>query len=105
MDQFRELKTIVLEELRKQYASTIITLWFDKMEIVEISGTEVTLSFPASRKLFVEANYSAVLTETFTSVLGVKVDVKFISPEEVKEQEAPQPEPEKQKKAAKKAKK
>ena len=99
MDQFRELKTIVLEELRKQYASTIITLWFDKMEIVEISGTEVTLSFPASRKLFVEANYSAVLTETFTSVLGVKVDVKFISPEEVKEQEAPQPEPEKQKNA------
>ena len=99
MDQFRELKTIVLEELRKQYASTIITLWFDKMEIVEISGTEVTLSFPASRKLFVEANYSAVLTETFASVLGVKVDVKFISPEEVKEQEAPQPEPEKQKNA------
>ena len=49
MDQFRELKTIVLEELRKQYASSINTLWFDKMEIVEISGTEVTLSFPASR--------------------------------------------------------
>ena len=99
MDQFAELKNIILEELKKQYASTIITLWFDKMEIVEISGSEVILSFPSSRKLFVEANYSGVLAQTFASVLGVAVDVKFISPEEVKEKEAPPAEPEKQKNA------
>ena len=87
MDQFRELKTIVLEELRKQYASTIITLWFDKMEIVEISGTEVTLSFPASRKLFVEANYSTVLGETFTAVLGVPVEVKILTPKDLEKKD------------------
>ncbi len=96
MDQFSELKNFVMDELRKLYAETIITLWFDKMEIVELSGSEVLLSFPKSRKLFVEANYSSVLTETFSAIMGAPVKIRLITPEEL-EQSAP-PEPEKEEK-------
>ena len=94
MDQFVELKNIILEELGKLYPSTIITLWFDKMEILEISGSEVTLSLPESRKLFVEANYATVLKDTFSSVLGVPVEVKILSPKDLEEKKTPVKEPE-----------
>ncbi len=94
MDQFLELKNIILEELGKLYPSTIITLWFDKMEILEISGSEVTLSLPESRKLFVEANYSGVLKDTFTAVLGVPVEVKILSPKDLEKPDVPVKEPE-----------
>lgn len=94
MDQFSELKNIILEELGKLYPTTIITLWFDKMEILEISGSEVVLSLPESRKLFVEANYSKVLGDTFTNVLGVPVEVKIYSPKDIEEKNTPVKEPE-----------
>lgn len=98
MDQFSELKNFVLDELRKLYAGTIITLWFDKMEILELSDSEVLLSFPKSRKLFVEANYLTVLTDTFSSIMGVPVKLKLTSPEDAEPEKAPEPEPEPEKK-------
>lgn len=82
MDPFSELKNFVLEELKKLYAGTIITLWFDKMEILELSDSEVLLSFPKTRKLFVEANYLDVLTKTFSAIMGAPVTLKLTTPEE-----------------------
>lgn len=98
MDQFSELKNFVMDELRKLYAETIITLWFDKMEIVELSGNEVLLSFPKSRKLFVETNYSSVLTETFSAIMGAPVKIRLITPEELEQPASPEPEKEEKQK-------
>lgn len=100
MDQFSELKNFVMGELRKLYADTIITLWFDKMEILELSGSEVFLSFPKSRKLFVEANYLDILTKTFSSIMGVPVTLKLTSPEEAEQEKSAEPEAEEKKKNA-----
>ncbi len=80
MDQFSELKTFVLEELKKRYPITSITLWFEPMEIIELAGTEVTLLFPDTRKKFVEANYLPVLQDIFSSVMGAPVTLKLTTP-------------------------
>ena len=82
MDNFIELKNFVLEELKKKYASTIITLWFAPMEIVGVSENEVILKFPKNRKVFVEANYFTDLQETFSSVMGASVRIALTCPEE-----------------------
>lgn len=96
MNQFSELKNFVLDELRKSFASTIITLWFVPMNIIEISGNEVKLTFPNNRKAFVEANYLSILTDTFSAVMGVPVSLKISSeneePENEKEAETDQDE-------------
>lgn len=90
MEDFIELKNFVLEELKKEYASTIITLWFSPMIIKEVSGNEVVLEFPKNRKVFVEANYLDSLQKTFSSVMGANVHVVLTCPEE---QSAVEPEP------------
>lgn len=81
MDQFSELKSFVLEELRKTCQPTSITLWFEPMEILRVTGTEVTLQFPESRLPFVETNYLSLLTETLSSIMGAPVKVCLTSDE------------------------
>ena len=91
MDTFIELKNFVLEELKKEYASTIITLWFAPMTILEVSGSEVVLEFPKNRKLFVETNYMDSLTRTFSSVMGAPVNIRLVCPEDAASEKAEEP--------------
>ena len=97
MDEFIELKNFVLEELKKEYAVSIITLWFAPMSIQEISGDTVVLSFPKNRKIFVEANYLDSLQKTFSKVMGAPVQIKLSSPEDVSPAAEPEPKYEDQK--------
>ncbi len=81
MENFGELKEFVLTELKERYPSTTITLWFEPMEIRELTDSEVLLCFPASRRRFVEANYLSVLEEVFSHITGVLVKVRLIDPD------------------------
>ena len=81
MDQFSELKAFVLEELGKSCQPTSITLWFEPMEILRVTGTEVTLQFPESRLPFVETNYRTLLTDTLSAIMGAPVTVCLTSAE------------------------
>lgn len=79
MDQFSELKSFLLEELGKSCPPTSITLWFEPMEILRITGTEITLQFPDSRLPFVETNYLPLLTETLSKIMGAPVAVCLVA--------------------------
>lgn len=91
MDQFSELKSFVLEELGKTCQPTSITLWFEPMEILRVTGTEVTLQFPESRLPFVETNYLSLLTTTLSTIMGAPVKVCLVSaePQQSKQETAP----------------
>lgn len=79
MDQFSELKSFLLEELGKTCPPTSITLWFEPMKILRVTGTEITLQFPDSRLPFVETNYLPLLTETLSTIMGAPVEVRLTS--------------------------
>lgn len=102
MDNFLELKNFVLSELQKEYATTIVTLWFAPMNILNVSGNEVVLEFPKNRKLFVETNYLDSLTRTFSSVMGAPVTLQLTCPDDSvpEKQEEPESKLEEQKKPA-----
>ncbi|MCH5184343.1 MAG: chromosomal replication initiator protein DnaA [Oscillospiraceae bacterium] len=103
MDQFSELKSFLLEELGKSCPPTSITLWFEPMEILRVTGTEITLQFPDSRLPFVETNYLPLLTDTLSKIMGAPVAVcltasgtqqnKQESVPPAEEPPAPKPEP------------
>ena len=82
MDQFSELKVFLLEELGKKYPPTTISLWFEPMTILQITGTEVLLQFPDSRRMFVETNYLQILKDTLTAIMGAPVSVRLTTPSE-----------------------
>lgn len=82
MDQFSELKAFLLEELGKKYPPTSISLWFEPMEILRVTGTEVTLQFPDSRRMFVEANCLSTLKESLSAIMGAPVSVRLTTPSE-----------------------
>lgn len=88
MDQFSELKSFLLEELGKSCPPTSITLWFEPMKILRVTGTEVTLEFPDSRLPFVQTNYLPLLTDTLSAIMGASVIVKLV-PQEKSESPAP----------------
>lgn len=82
MSQFEELKSFVMDELKKIYPLTSITLWFEPMEVLEVSDSGVTLLFPDTRKKFVEANYLQNLQKVFSDVMGAPVSLHLTTPEE-----------------------
>ncbi len=90
MDSFSELKAFLLEELRKDCPPTSITLWFEPMQILRITGTEITLQFPDSRLPFVETHYADLLRDTVEKIVGARMDLRFVP--ESAQQESPETE-------------
>ncbi len=81
-EELKQIKLYVLEELAKIYTSTSMNLWLKPMRLVSIEGTSVTVSFPQSKKSFVESTYYEVIRSKFSEVIGMPVELKVISDEE-----------------------
>ncbi len=81
-EELKQIKLYVLEELSKIYTSTSMNLWLKPMRVVSIEGTNVTVSFPQSKKSFVEMTYYEAIKSKFSEVIGVPVELKIISDEE-----------------------
>ena len=81
-EELKQIKLYVLEELSKVYTSTSMNLWLKPMRVVSIEGTNVTVSFPQSKKSFVESTYYEAIKNKFTEVIGVPIELKIISDEE-----------------------
>ena len=80
--EYKQIKLFVLEELRKSYPAPTMSLWFEPMRVVAVDGTCATISLPANRKGFVEAQYYGVLKQKFSEIFGFETDLKIISDEE-----------------------
>lgn len=81
-EELKQIKLYVLEELSKIYTSTSMNLWLKPMRVVSIEGTNVTVSFPQSKKSFIESTYYDAIKSKFSEVIGVQIELKIISDEE-----------------------
>ena len=62
---YKEIKNFVIQQLKDMYSSPTISLWFEPMKVVSLTGNTVTVSFPQNRLAFVETQYFQVLKEKF----------------------------------------
>lgn len=81
-EELKQIKLYVLEELSKIYTSTSMNLWLKPMRVVSVEGTSVTVSFPQSKKTFVETTYYETIRLKFSEVIGLPIELKIISDEE-----------------------
>ncbi|MBR6784175.1 MAG: chromosomal replication initiator protein DnaA [Clostridia bacterium] len=81
-EELKQIKLYVLEELAKIYTSTSMNLWLKPMRVVSVEGTSVTVSFPQSKKTFVETTYYETIRLKFSEVIGLPIELKIISDEE-----------------------
>ena len=91
---YKQIKNFVLDELRKLYVPTTISLWFEDMRVVSLESNEIVGSFPLNKKSFVEMKYYDVLREKYSEVLGFDVDLSLITDEDEAEMKLSQPEEE-----------
>ena len=91
---YKQIKNFVLDELRKLYVPTTISLWFEDMRVVSLESNEIVVSFPLNKKSFVEMKYYDVLREKYSEVLGFDVDLSLITDEDEAEMKLSQPEEE-----------
>lgn len=69
----------VLSEL---YSSTTMSLWFDQLSIFSLDAKQVVLLAPTDfKKHILEKNYSSVLKEKLSEILGFDTKIKIISAE------------------------
>ncbi|MBR4950818.1 MAG: chromosomal replication initiator protein DnaA [Clostridia bacterium] len=81
-NDYKQIKLLVLSELKNRYAEATVTLWFEEMRVVSLEANIVTLSFPTTKKAFIEMQYYHVLKDLYGKILGFEVDIKFITDEE-----------------------
>ncbi len=77
-----QIKEFVLEELKKIYPQTMVSLWFEPLKVVSLEGTTLIVSITEFKKNFVENQYFDVLKLKFSEVIGVEIDLQLISDEE-----------------------
>ncbi len=77
-----QIKNFVIEELKKQYSSTTVNLWFEPLKVVSLKGLELTVSIDAVKKNFVETQYHSVLEQKFSEVIGSNINLVMITDEE-----------------------
>lgn len=95
-NELKQIKTFVLDELKKLYTKPTVNLWFEPMKVVSLNTDTITVSLPQSRKTFVETQYYDVLKSKFSEVLGFEAELLLISDEEEAElpdEEEPEKEP------------
>lgn len=81
-NDYKQIKLFVLDELKKQYVPATVTLWFEEMRVVSLESGLITLSFPATKKDFVEMQYYNALKTKFSEILGFDVELNVITDEE-----------------------
>ncbi len=81
-NEYKQIKVYILDELKKTYAGTTVSLWFEDMRVVLLNNNELTLSFPINKKNFVEMQYYDVLREKASSILGFAVNLTIITDED-----------------------
>ena len=81
-NEYLQIKEFVLEELKKIYPAPSIRLWFEPMKVVMLDGTNITISLPQNKKMFVQTQYYSVLKNKFSEIIGVDMNLTIISEEE-----------------------
>ena len=90
MQQFSEIWSLTLDELRKKFSASIVDLWFTNLVLCNLTDTSAVLICDESFKYsLINARYKDDLKNAFEKALGFPVDVlvvdKKMNPEEYAE--------------------
>ncbi len=80
--ELNQIKTFLIDEMKKLYPPTSITLWFEPMKFVSLDEKEIILSMPEAHKAFVETQYYDIIKLKLREILGFDIKVRLISDEE-----------------------
>ena len=86
MQEFKEMWTFALEELRQSgsYSNTFISFWFNELEIVDLNEERAVVFVQSSFKRdIIEKSHSAAISAALERVLGYKPAIVFTSDKNV----------------------
>ncbi len=81
-NDYKQIKLLIIDELRKIYPKATVSLWFEPMRVVSLDNNIVTISLPDTRKAFVETQYADVINIKFSELLGFDTELRMITTEE-----------------------
>ena len=84
MDRMEEIWNPVYKELEKEFPFTTFDLWFRELKLTEFSEKRATLlTTNFMKKRILNESFIPKLTQIFEKIIGFKVDIKVISPEDL----------------------
>ena len=67
----------LIDSLKNIYSAPTVSLWFEPMNVVSVSGGAVTVSLPDNRREFVASQFGTVIKQKLSEILGCEADVRF----------------------------
>ncbi len=82
MEELKSIQDMVLANLEKKYAHSVYQLWFEDLELKEMTETDALFTINTDfKRSILEKNYTVPVTEALAEVLGFKIEVRFSSTE------------------------
>ena len=88
LTDWNEVYKKLIEELKRLYSAPTVSLWFEPMQIVSYWMNAVCIYMPQNRRPFVETEFSGVLREKISEILGMDVEIKLLTDEEYSDMNA-----------------
>ena len=86
MDSFAEIWQLVQQELKNQVTEVAYNVWLSPLEFVKFENDTVYLSISEFKKNIIVDKFMTPLTTAFETILGFSVQIVFLIPGEVKNQ-------------------
>ncbi len=82
MQEFDEIWSLTLEELRQVYSETVMSLWIKDIRLARLTDSQAVMYVPSEFKRgILEKNHSKAISRSLESVLGYSVSLVFSSNE------------------------
>ena len=83
MQEFDDIWGLVLNELGKTSAQTVVNLWFKEIKLIGLTETEAYLYVPNKfKRPMVQNKFSKAITEALAAVIGYEADLVFSETED-----------------------
>ena len=83
MDKIKDIWTLIYEALKKDHNKTIFDLWFADLELTDMTESTATLKTTTSfKKKILNESFKTKLESYFENVIGLKLNVSFITDNE-----------------------
>ena len=78
MQEFEVIWNMVLEELKKNFSTTVISLWIKDLKLISLTDTDAVLFTESSiKKDVLEKKFNSSISDSFEAVIGYSVNTVF----------------------------
>ena len=78
MQEFNDIWQLVLTELGKENASTVVKLWFSEIKLIGLTADKAYLYIPTEfKRPMVKNNFSTAISQALAAVIGYEVGLVF----------------------------